>query len=92
MGTNNNYARGAAFERKVKEHLESFGWLAVRAAGSHGLVDVIGIDQDGGVHLIQCKTGKAKMKAADWDALCALGDKHGAFVYEVNPNNYKELL
>lgn len=89
---NNNYARGAAFERKVKEHLESFGWLAIRAAGSHGLVDVIGIDQDGGVHLIQCKTGKAKMSKQDWDALCELGDRYGAWVYEVTPETYKENL
>lgn len=89
---NNAYARGAAFERTIVEHVRGFGWFAVRSAGSHGLVDVLAIDQNGGPHFIQCKTGKAKMSKKEWNALCVLGDQYRASVYEVTPETYKEIL
>lgn len=76
---NNNYARGAAFERKVKEFLTSKGFLAVRSAGSHGLVDVIALSPYHGTPLlIQCKTGKAEMSKADREALRAIADTYQA--------------
>ena len=94
---NNNYTRGAAFERTVKAYLEFLGYYAVRAAGSHGLTDVIalkhdGIDREHHVLFIQCKTGKAKMTKAERLAFDELGKEFVATVLEVTPDNYKELL
>jgi len=86
---NNNYARGAAFERKVKEFLESRGFFAGRSAGSHGLVDVFALTPRHGTPvLIQCKTGKAKMSEADRKALRDLADDYqaDAFVASPGPN------
>jgi Holliday junction resolvase len=59
ISPNNNYRRGADFERKLKRELEVAGAIvAIRAAGSHGKIDVIGVYPDGRVFLIQAKLGK----------------------------------
>lgn len=34
---------GSAFEHRVKDALEAAGWFVVRAAGSHGVADLIAI-------------------------------------------------
>jgi len=52
------YARGAAFERKVRRLLEEDGWFVVRSAGSRGAVDLIALRERGNVlrvQLISCK-------------------------------------
>lgn len=89
---NNNYVRGAAFERQVKAYLEAQGWFAIRAAGSHGLVDVLAIRPDNVVHFIQCKTGKAKMSKAEWAKLASIAETFNGRALEVTPESYKELL
>mgnify|MGYP000570454909 FL=1 len=53
-----SYARGAAFERKVRRLLEEDGWFVVRAAGSKGIVDLVALRERGNVlrvQLISCK-------------------------------------
>lgn len=83
---NNHYARGAAFERKVKEYLEVAGYYAVRAAGSHGLTDIIAVhpmtyrkrNKNGKTLFIQCKTGKATMSKKDRNSLYDLATQYGA--------------
>ena len=53
-----HYARGAAFERKVRRLLEEDGWFVVRSAGSRGAVDLIALRERGNVlrvQLISCK-------------------------------------
>ena len=67
---NRNYLRGRAHEYQVKKELEKDGWLVIRAAGSHGLFDLVAIKQpsnyishkNGQILLIQCKTGKSYAK------------------------------
>jgi len=52
------YARGAAFERKVRRLLEEDGWFVVRSAGSKGVVDLVAVRERGNVlrvQLISCK-------------------------------------
>ncbi|HEX59123.1 MAG TPA: hypothetical protein ENF26_03115 [Methanomicrobia archaeon] len=52
------YARGAAFERKVRRLLEEDGWFVVRAAGSKGIVDLVALRERDNVlrvQLISCK-------------------------------------
>lgn len=60
-----NYARGADFERKVRDHYYKRGAsLVVRAAGSHTPVDLVVLYSDGEVDLIQCKRD-GKLPAAE---------------------------
>jgi hypothetical protein len=49
-----NGARGASFERKVADLLESDGYLVIRAAGSHGAADLVALKL-GQVLFVQCK-------------------------------------
>lgn len=52
-----NYAKGARLERELKEKLERDGYYVIRAAGSHGLFDLIAWNFRS-VMLVQCKTRK----------------------------------
>ena len=76
-----NYQRGAAFERQVKKELEAMGLLVVRSAGSKGPVDLIAVNEAGGVLLIQCKVSskanERKLKATKRE-LKKLADKYNA--------------
>ena len=49
-----NYQRGAAFERKVAQDLERYGYVTVRSAGSHSPADVIAL-RHGAILCAQCK-------------------------------------
>jgi len=62
------YQRGYRFELETKKLWEAKGYLVVRAAGSHGIADLVAIKNDSGypsdleVCLIQCKlTGKLSL-------------------------------
>jgi hypothetical protein len=66
-----NYARGAAFERKVQKHLEERGWTVVRAAGSHSPIDLVAIRHRGTIWLIQCRT-TGDLTPTEWNHLKAL--------------------
>ncbi len=48
------YAKGAKLENQVREILEEDGWVAVRSAGSHGVIDVLGVKQNE-KWFIQCR-------------------------------------
>lgn len=48
------YARGADFERETRDVLLALGFWTMRAAGSHGKVDVLAIRPES-LLLIQCK-------------------------------------
>jgi Holliday junction resolvase len=58
------YSRGADFERKTKAHLEAHAWCVTRAAGSHGMWDLVAIAPGPVVALIQCKRD-AKLSKED---------------------------
>jgi Holliday junction resolvase len=89
---NRNYNRGAAFERAVKKQLESDGFYVVRAAGSHGLVDLLAINVDE-VRLIQCKIGGA-ISEEDRDNLADLAEwcKAKAYLVQRGKKGYKWTL
>lgn len=57
---NNNYSRGAAFERRLVLWLRERGWVAGRSAGSHGTYDVHALRERFRPCLFQCKDRKAK--------------------------------
>lgn len=93
-----HYARGRAFEYRIKKQLEKLGYFVIRSAGSHGLVDLVmfgpalGADHD--TTLIQAKlTNKiTKAERDEFDAFAkrlgfpgviAYNDK-GRIIYSYN--------
>ena len=60
---NRNYIKGRRAEYRIKAELESQGYLTIRANGSHGFFDVVGIHKDTGfVRLIQVKSTKGRVE------------------------------
>lgn len=49
-------ARGTHFEYRVKHFMEGHGLTVIRSAGSHSVVDLVGLSPYG-VLLVQCKIG-----------------------------------
>lgn len=68
---NKNYAKGRRFEYKLIKEIRNKGGIAIRSAGSHGLVDVVGIfPKQNIIVLYQCKTdavfnGKEKQEVEE---------------------------
>jgi hypothetical protein len=75
---NNNYKRGYALERNVKLYLESLGYMATRAAGSHGVYDVWATNGNS-LWFVQCKIGASPAYATK-----LLGEMKHAY-FNINP-------
>ena len=71
-----HYANGARYERYAKATLERLGYFVVRAAGSHGPVDLVAIPRRSLKSvvplLIQVKSGKRRPSAKAVDELAAM--------------------
>lgn len=84
-------ALGTKFEHRVRDALESAGWWVVRAAGSKGAADLVGIRGSYGqatqVVLVQAKRGGV-VSVSEWNALYELAQALGAaaVVAGVGPN------
>lgn len=63
------YSNGANFERLTMKELQAHGWLVTRAAGSHGMWDLMAVAPGPNVALVQCKRD-GKMSAEDKKNLC----------------------
>lgn len=70
------YGKGARFEIVVKDILLEDDWVAVRSAGSHGIIDVLGVKVDT-KWFIQCRT-KGNLSGKEREELVALAKKHNA--------------
>lgn len=53
-----NYARGRAFEYRVRDIFGDLNYVVLRSAGSHTPIDLIAIDVNGKVLFIQCQRGR----------------------------------
>jgi Holliday junction resolvase len=71
-----NGARGASFERKVADLLESDGYLVIRAAGSHGAADLVALKL-GQVLFVQCKLN-GRCDPSEWNEFFRLAAQVGA--------------
>jgi Holliday junction resolvase len=60
------YRAGTLFERQVQAHLARNGYFVIRAAGSHGVADIVAL-KHGQTLLVQCK--RAQMRGREWNAL-----------------------
>jgi holliday junction resolvase Hjr len=68
-----NRQRGDYLERQVKACLVSHGWWVIRAAGSHGLADLVAMRRGQTPLAISCKLD-GRVGPADRDALRYLAD------------------
>jgi Holliday junction resolvase len=68
--------RGIYLERRAAEILASRGWFTIRAAGSHGIADVVAV-RPGEVVLVQCKTDGA-IRSEEWNRLYDVATALGA--------------
>ena len=59
----NNYKRGAHYERVAQDELQAAGYFVMRAAGSHGPVDLVALKDGELARLIQIKSGDVKSEA-----------------------------
>ena len=79
-----NYRKGADFERTVKADLEARGYLVIRAAGSHGIMDLVAFRPPRAPHatgetwLVQCKI-HGTISPADRKELYETAAKWGAW-------------
>lgn len=71
-----NATRGIYLERRVAEILSARGWYTIRAAGSHGIADVVALRRGESV-LVQCKTGGV-IGGTEWNRLHDLAEVLGA--------------
>lgn len=65
---NRMYEKGTRFESKVRDDLDSLGYLVMRAAGSkgHTKIDLVAFHPEAPLMLIQCKNG-AQITKEEWD-------------------------
>lgn len=95
---NKSYIKGRSFEYKRKKVWENQNAIVFRTAGSHGLYDLIAI-QNGWTYLIQCKVvdseGKAKALIEKWKFDPPIPEQAGQKffqVLEVHVNGSSETL
>jgi len=86
----NNRAAGDRFERRVRGLLESRGWWVIRAAGSHGIADLVAI-RAGITLLVQAKIS-GRLSPAEWNGLVELGQKTGARPIMVERPSVRSIL
>lgn len=86
---NNNYARGANFERRFAAWLRERGHVAGRSAGSHGAFDVFSMKQ-GQSCLYQLKSGKKKAEREEIADLRKDAETAGARPFIVTKKRGKE--
>jgi Holliday junction resolvase len=70
------YARGRAFEYRVRDRLEAQGFIVFRTAGSRSPVDLIAF-RDGCALFVQCKSGKRSLSRRERMALVDLAGACG---------------
>lgn len=70
------YRKGAIFENDIKDILLEDDWAVVRAAGSHGIVDIMAVKY-GVIWFIQCRKA-GHLSPDERKELISLAKKHKA--------------
>lgn len=85
------YANGASHERRTQARWEKDGYWVIRAAGSHGLADLVAHEPHGDRWvLIQC--GLGRKSKAEKQALIELAKAHDADAVIVGRGQKEEWL
>lgn len=71
-----SYKNGRAFEYKIRDHLESFGYWVIRSAGSKGEADLIAF-KFGETLFVQVKSNDTPLSPGEWNALISLTRRLG---------------
>lgn len=77
------YHRGVYLEQQTVAALDQYGWFVTRAAGSHGVADLIALRAGKKPLLVQCKTlgpGRSmpRIDPGERAALCVAAERAGA--------------
>ena len=67
-GGHSRKEKGRKRELRARKMLSEVGYMVIRAAGSHGLFDLVAISGTGGIRLIQVKSNR-KPPPAEMEAL-----------------------
>lgn len=70
------YRKGARFELEVRDILQEDDWVAIRSAGSHGIIDILAVKVDT-KWFIQCRTS-GNLSPKEREELITLAKKHKA--------------
>jgi Holliday junction resolvase len=73
------YAQGDRVALLVRDHLQSYDYAVVKAAGSRGIADLVAFRR-GFVLFVQVKKADAKLTPADRAALLGLADLLGTHI------------
>lgn len=71
------YAKGARFERRVRDELIERGFFVARSAGSRGPLDLVAFGKDENVQFIQCKLQRERMSKKEKQELYELARRFG---------------
>jgi len=74
---NSNYRSGYTFELRIAGILQTNGYYVIRAAGSHGIADLVAM-KTGETVFVQCKAGQSKIPLPEWNRLYAVASMLGA--------------
>lgn len=87
-----HYARGRAFEYRIKQRFIDAGYLVVRAAQSKGPADLVAIRSGMKPVLIQCKIGKTWSSIKDWNEFLALCESLDAIPVFASTHSRKTFI
>ena len=76
-GGASNRQRGDYLERQAKAALGDLGWIMIRAAGSHGIMDLVALRAGNTPLLVSCKTN-GRIGPGERVALCEAAALAGA--------------
>lgn len=83
--------KGSDFERRVRKHLESHGWIVFRSAGSRTCADLVGLKRlarGSRILLVQCKaSGEPVLDPDERSNLISMRDTLGARALVVGRDN-----
>ena len=83
--TNVNYIKGRAFENYVANYLRRNGFYVIRAAGSHGVYDLVAI-RNGIAYGIQCKTN-GRLSRKELIRILETSERYGIIPFLAFRNN-----
>lgn len=87
-----NRQRGDYFERQVVETLRAHGWFVVRAAGSHGIADLIALRKGNTPALVSCKLSGRIDPGERSDLLDAAESAGGRAIVAMRPRGGRVLI
>jgi len=87
-----NRQRGDYFERQVKAALQLAGWFVIRAAGSHGIADLVALREGRKPLLVSCKLNGRIGPAERADLLEAARSAGGRAILATRPRRGRILL